>query len=139
MQTATDELRGYRAWKAGDLKRAARLWDRPPVPIPWKQYGYRAAIWRGDLYRELEQLQKAEGWYLAAWKHPVAHERLGRLYERMNRPEKAATAYERFIESWNDADEGLEDRVKAAQQRLQQVTSADRGGAFVRRAPRLQE
>jgi hypothetical protein len=37
------------------------------------------AIWRSDLYRKLGDLEKAEGWYLAAWRHPVAHERLEAL------------------------------------------------------------
>jgi len=105
-------LKGYRAWKSGSLKRAERLW------AGYNDMFFFGAIWRGDLYRELGRLNKAEGWYLAAWSHPVAHERLGRLYEEMGRPQEAAEAYERFIEAWKDADPVLQDRVTKARKRL---------------------
>lgn len=112
-------LRGYRAWKSGELDRAARLWSVPNV------FGSRGAIWRGDLYRSRGQLEKAERWYLGGWLHPVAHQRLGRLYEEMGRPEEAAAAYRRFIAGWEDADERLQPRVDRVRGRLSALGSED--------------
>ena len=121
MEAAVRELRGYRAWERGDLDRAARLWNRS------NESGEHGAIWRGDLYRNLDQLERAEGWYLAAWPHPVAHERLGQLYEEMGEPEKTAAAYRRFIAAWEDADSELQPRVEATRKRLQELTASEAG------------
>ncbi len=114
IETTVNELRGYRAWTTGDLTQAEKLWSG-------RKHGGShlfGALWRGDLYRELGQRQTAEDWYLAAWIHPVAHERLGQLYEEMDRPEEAAAAYERFVSAWEDADPELQPRVEAARKRL---------------------
>lgn len=113
VQVSVNELKGYRAWKAGDMERATKLWSGS------NQAGRRGAVWRGDLYRRLGRLKKAEGWYQAAWSHPVAHERLGRLYEKRGKMKKARAAYRRFVEAWENADPGLQDRVETARQRLQ--------------------
>lgn len=69
--------------------------------------------------REIDRLEAAEAWYLAAWWHPLAHERLGRLYEEMNRSDEAAKAYRRFVQGWKDADGSLQDKVDRARRRLQ--------------------
>jgi tetratricopeptide (TPR) repeat protein len=111
IERMVDEVRGYRAFRAGDLERAQRLWSGQSHWTP-------AALWRGDLYRQLGKLTTAEGWYWAAWPFPLADERLGRLYEEMGKPEKAAAAYERFIEAWKDADPTLQGRVETARERL---------------------
>jgi tetratricopeptide (TPR) repeat protein/TolB-like protein len=115
IETTMNELRGYRAWKTGDLKQAEKLWSG----LKWSRSHMFGALWRGDLYRELGQRQTAEDWYLAAWQHPVAHERLGQLYEKMGRPEKAAAAYERFVAGWKKADPELQDRVAKARRRVE--------------------
>jgi hypothetical protein len=73
---------------------------------------------RGDLYRDLGQPLAAEGWYLAAWNHPLAHERLAQLYEEMDRPTEAAVAYERFAVAWQDADPPLQAQVQTAREGL---------------------
>jgi serine/threonine protein kinase/tetratricopeptide (TPR) repeat protein len=39
--------------------------------------------------------------------HATAHYELGQVYEEMNRPEDAKRHYERFLEMWKNADEGL--------------------------------
>lgn len=121
---AIDELRGYRAWRAGDRETAAHLWSRSKPG--WWWWG---AIWRGDLFREMGRPGEAEGWYLAAWQHPVAHERLGRLYEEMDRPEDAAAAYRRFTAAWVDADPPLQERVEAARARLEELPQGREPGA----------
>ena len=113
-----EEWRGYQALRTGDLQRAAQLLDRS------NESYLTGAIWRGDLYRKLGDLEKAEGWYLAAWRHPVAHERLGRLYEKMGEPEKATAAYQRFVEAWKNADPELQGRVETARERLDALSSA---------------
>lgn len=109
------ELKGYRAFRAGALERAAALWADVGESTFWV-YG---SIWRGDLHRRLGQLERAEGWYQAAWQMPLAHERLGTLYEKMGKPGKTAAAYERFLEAWKNADPVLQDRVTKARERLE--------------------
>lgn len=118
-ESALDLLRGYRAWRAGDLEAAS---EALADSSPWDWWSGTGAIWRGDFYRDLGQLEAAEGWYLAAWWHPVAHERLGRLYEEMGRPEEAAAAYHRFVAAWENADAPLRDRIEGARERLERVT-----------------
>lgn len=112
VQAAVDEIKGYSAWKGGNLEAAAAQWEDSNDSGVW------GAIWRGDLYRDLGKLQTAEGWYVAAWKHPVAHERLGYLYEEMGKPEEAVAAFRRFIEAWKNADASLQKRVQAARERV---------------------
>lgn len=114
-------LAGYRAWKAGQpslalgqLSRAAPLLSYHRNPV---------GLWMGDILRELGELERAEGWYLSQWHWSLAHERLGRLYEEMNRPKEAATAYRRFITAWRDADDPLRGRVTSARERLDSLTS----------------
>jgi len=115
MEATVQELKGYRAWKAGNLGEAKKYWSRSIESPP------PGAVWRGDLYREIGELKKAEGWYLAAWEVSLSHERLGQLYEEMGQPEKAVAAYERFIAAWENADEPLQDRVKEARKRMEKL------------------
>lgn len=49
-QAMVDELKGYQAWKAGNLKRAERLL------AGHNESAYCGAIWRGDLSRKLGKL-----------------------------------------------------------------------------------
>ena len=115
MQRLVDEVRGYRAFRAGSWARADTLWAGQLETDRW------GAIWRGDLHRERGRLREAEDWYQAAWRHPVAHERLGQLYEQMNEPENAREAYQRFIKAWKNADPELQPRVKTVRQQLTEL------------------
>jgi len=117
IQRMVDEVRGYRAFRAGNLERAERLWSAQSHWTP-------GALWRGDLHRRLGAPKKAEDWYWAAWPFPLADERLGRLYEEMGKPEKAQAAYERFVTAWSDADPALQDRVETARERLRALTGS---------------
>ena len=119
-ESAVELLEGYRAWKAGDLETAS---DKLFGTAPWDWWAGTGAIWRGDFRRDLGELERAEAWYRVAWWHPVAHQRMGRLYEEMDRPEEAAAAYRRFISAWEDADEELQPRVEEARERLQEVSA----------------
>ena len=119
LQAVVDELRGFRALVAGDLERAERLMSRS------NESGAAGAIWRGDLHRDLGRLDLAEGWYRAAWRHPLSYERLGRLYERSGETEEAVTAYRRFIAAWSEADEPLQEQVRNARERLQAITGSE--------------
>lgn len=121
-ESVLELLKGYRAWRAGELEAAADLLSDAS---PWDWWAGTGAIWRGDLERDLGRLEKAEGWYLAAWWHPVAHERLGRLYQEMGRSEDAVDAYQRFVHAWEDADAPLQRRVEAAQERLEDLTAGE--------------
>jgi len=116
-QAIAEMLRGYEAFRAGDLAEAEEQW------ASWRPLGLSRAIWKGDLYRERGDLEKAEDWYKAGWAHMGVHERLGGLYEEMGRPEDAAEAYERFITAWAEANEPLQERVEAARERREQVTA----------------
>ncbi|MGH7539678.1 MAG: tetratricopeptide repeat protein, partial [Gemmatimonadota bacterium] len=49
------------------------------------------------------------------------HERLGQLYEARGDLESAAKHYAAFVELWAEADEALQPRVRAAQERLQEI------------------
>lgn len=113
-------LEAYAAFRAGDAERALRLADENREVL-----GSEMGLWLGDLHRDLGHLERAEGWYLGQWSRPVAHERLGQLYEEMDRPEEAAAAYRRFIAAWEDADPELQDRVEKARERLQELTGAE--------------
>ena len=57
---------------------------------------------------------------------PAIHERLGQLYESMNKPEKAAEQYRAFIELWKNADPELQPRVTEARRRLARLTPVER-------------
>ena len=115
LRAVIEELRGYRALEAGDLERAADLLGRS------NEAGAAGAIWRGDLQRELGHLDGAEGWYRAAWRHPLSYQRLGRLYERTGDTAKAVTAYRRFVAGWDEADDPLRDRVRRARERVREL------------------
>ena len=128
MTPVIKELEGYRAFRAGHLQEAERLW------AGHNESGRFGAVWRGDLYRKLGELRTAKGWYQAAWQIPLAHERLGRLYEKMGRPEKARAAYDRFVESWEDADPKLQPRVEKARKRIEAL---GRMGAAAQPASRI--
>ncbi|MEE9577689.1 MAG: hypothetical protein V3W35_09770 [Gemmatimonadota bacterium] len=56
----------------------------------------------------------------------VVLERLGQLYDERGDLEKAAEHYARFVELWTEADPELQPRVRAAQQRLNEIF-AERG------------
>lgn len=126
IEATVQEIRGLRAWRDGDLDRAARLLGRSNESFN------AGAIWRGDLYRELGRPGRAEGWYRAAWRHPLAYLRLGRTYEELGRPEEAAASYRRFIAGWEEADDELRGRVREARERLRELPAAE-GGAAGRR------
>jgi hypothetical protein len=115
-------IKGYRAYRAGSLRVAVEHWNG------FNFSGDEGAIWRGDLYRELGRPHPAKAWYKAAWSHPLAHERLGRVYEQMGKPTKAAAAYERFVAAWEDADPALQPRVDTARQRLRAIRSETTSG-----------
>ncbi|GEM_PF-3435150 len=120
IEMTKNELKGYAAWRNGKLKEAADHWSRANAAFLF------GAIWRGDLYREMGQLGKAEDWYVAAWHYPLTHDRLGRLYEQMNKPKKAAAAYRRFIKAWKKADPELQPRVQQARERLEQLVKSEK-------------
>ena len=39
--------------------------------------------------------------------HALGYYKLAQLYEETNRPDEAASEYERFLQLWSEADEGL--------------------------------
>lgn len=49
------------------------------------------------------------------------YERLGQLYDERDEVEKAAEYYARFVELWAEADAALQPRVRAAQERLEEI------------------
>ncbi len=85
----------------------------------WKEMG----VWDGGLmeldyrtmlasaYHVAGQIEKAAEVHEELLRifngHALSHYELGKLYEEMNRPISAKQAYERFLEMWSKADEGL--------------------------------
>jgi len=119
VEATVQELKGYRAWKSGNLQKAKKLMNRS------NETSYTGAIWRGNLYRQLGEFEKAEGWYLAAWVEPIAHKQLGRMYEQWNKEDKASPAYMRFIEAWDEAEPELRTIVKEAQKHYKRVSTEE--------------
>ena len=39
--------------------------------------------------------------------HALSHYELGKLYEELNRPADARSEYEKFLDMWSNADEGI--------------------------------
>jgi DNA-binding SARP family transcriptional activator len=62
-----------------------------------------------------------------AWHLPKVLLRMGELYEAKGDNVRAATAYRRFIELWNNADAPLQPQVKQARERLRVITGMKRG------------
>ena len=56
--------------------------------------------------------------------HALSHYELGRLYEEMGRPDEAKRHFERFLEMWKNADEGLP-QPEFAKARLAALTGQD--------------
>ena len=121
-EAVIQEIRGFRAWKEGEPQRAAGLLGRSNESGVWGI----GDLWRGDLHRELGELEAAEEWYRMLETPVVAYERLGGLYEEMGRPEDAAAAYRRFVAAWEDADPRLQPRVEAARERARELGGAGR-------------
>lgn len=114
---------GYRAWQQRRPQKATRLLSQAGLWHLRRPTG----IWMGDIQRELGDREAAEGWYLGSWHLPLSHQRLGRLYAEMGETEKAAAAYRRFIEAWEDAEEPLQPRVEDARRRLTALTGEKSG------------
>lgn len=117
------EIEGFRAWKEGDLERAVDLLGRSNESGVWGI----GDLWRGDLYRELGEMEKAEAWYRMLETPVVAYERLGRVYEEMGRPGDATAAYRRFVAAWEDADARLQPRVEEARERIRELDGSGEG------------
>lgn len=112
-------LRGYRSLAEGRPRQAVQLLSQAQVGSFYRPTG----LWLGDAHRLAGNLEKAEGWYLGSWHLPLAHLRLGQLYEEMGRTEDAAAAYRRFTNAWEDADPDLQNRVEAARKRLKELST----------------
>ena len=64
-----------------------------------------------ERYDEAEQVLKAHVRIYGG--HALGYYKLGQLYEEMRRPDDAVKNYERFLEMWSEADEGLPELVGA--------------------------
>jgi tetratricopeptide (TPR) repeat protein len=74
------------------------------------------------LYEDV--LAYTEHWSTAVVERPLAHERLGALYEERGDDTRAAEHYARFAELWADADPDLQPRVRHARQRAGALAGA---------------
>ncbi len=119
-------LEAYGKWRRGDVAAALPTFERH---FPGRRL---VQWWLGDVYLELGRLRKAEQvfrtyvWNQAYWAfswHPLAHQRLGLIYDRLAEREMAARAYAYFVDQWRDADPELQPLVRAAERRLQELTA----------------
>jgi tetratricopeptide (TPR) repeat protein len=72
---------------------------------------YEMAGQLDEAVNALKELLRLRGGYA------LAHYELGKIYELMNRPDDAKDEYERFLEMWSNADEGLP-QLEDARERL---------------------
>jgi tetratricopeptide (TPR) repeat protein len=114
---AAAALEGYGHLAAGRVDEAfARLEEARPLyaVVDWPALPSELVRWRQmEILRAQGRLEEAIrygeslGWagidYTEAWSLLPKAE----MYEELGRTDEARTAYERFIESWADADEGL--------------------------------
>jgi tetratricopeptide (TPR) repeat protein len=124
-----DGLRGFAAWKKGRAAEALPVLEdaarRATGYGPEAQPSAFLRWWIAEILLELDRPREAER-YLAslAWYEPMAHLRLGRLYEELEEWEKARTSYELFATAWADPDpelRPLRDEAVAAARRLRSV------------------
>jgi len=96
-----------------------RLWGPARLGLAWDSAGVADST---IAYYE-SYLATSEGGRLWIDAHHLAVvlERLGQLYDERGDLEKAAEHYARFVELWKEADPELQPRVRAAQQRLNEI------------------
>jgi tetratricopeptide (TPR) repeat protein len=84
------------------------------------------AEWLARAYRMANRLDEAADVHLELLRiygsHARSHYALGQIYEEMGHLDEASAAYERFLEFWFDADEGLPELVDA-RKRLSALTA----------------
>jgi tetratricopeptide (TPR) repeat protein len=104
-----DADEGYGCQPCADqaVGRAFDLWGRPDsAAVYYEKYltpAFNFRTWVDGLWK---------GWTL---------ERLGQLYDEMGESEKAAGYYGMFVDLWSDADPGLQPRVRAARERMEEI------------------
>ncbi|HSM62208.1 MAG TPA: hypothetical protein VK849_15475 [Longimicrobiales bacterium] len=65
----------------------------------------------------MRSMAAAENLRVFALHRVLGHERLGRVYDALDRDAEAASHYVRFAELWEDADADVQARVRAARDR----------------------
>jgi len=111
--------------------RALEILETKESPSPFGRFR------QAELLAEGGRLEEALGWYetldMGSGVFFAAPAYLGRarVLERLDRPEEATDAYERFLEMWSDADEPLRPMVQEARQRLEHLTGE--GGRAINR------
>ena len=115
------------ALKEGDAASALEALEQvkqKTVGFRWDLIEYRelrAAAYR--LSGRLEEAAVAHKELLRVFGgHALSHYQLGLIYQEMGRPQDAKREYERFLEMWSQADEGLPQPVDA-RRRLASLTS----------------
>ncbi|MFW6085556.1 MAG: tetratricopeptide repeat protein [Gemmatimonadota bacterium] len=120
-------LRAYGAWRRGDVESAIPVFERHHPDRRLVQW------WLGDAYLEAGRFEEAERvfssygwnqWYTPFNREPLAQQRLGIIYEALDRPEDAAAAYAYFLEDWEEADPALQPLVEETRRRLEALVGA---------------
>ena len=124
-----DGLRGFAAWRKDRAAEALPVLEdaarRATGYGPEAQPSAFLRWWIAEILLELDRPREAERYLVSlAWYEPMAHLRLGRLYEELEEWEKARTSYELFATAWSDPDpelRPLRDEAVAAARRLRSV------------------
>ncbi len=130
---ARREIEARLAEAEGRTEEAARLWAAYERECPGT-CALTAALGLAGTYAAMGDAEKAAAEYERFLARPAwnrfrvdAHargpvlERLGQLYDAEGDLENAAKYYAQFVDLWADADEELQPRVRAAQERLEQI------------------
>ena len=127
-------IRAHSLWRQGNVPAALALLERTPRA---RQSYYRLSAMRpqnryvlAELLFEAGRNAEALKWFgsfdynvLLEYGFSVpAHMRRGQIYERLGNPTQAAMHYREFLASWQHADPSLQPVIKAAEDRLNQLS-----------------
>ena len=115
-------LQGALAWQDGERERAEELLSDTFYTGWPMQWAYARLLMDQGRWGEAESVLATGAWgpsYFAFGDLPISHYHLGRVYEELGEPRKAAASYGYFVEQWSDADPPAQGMVEESRTRLE--------------------